>query len=411
MERPFCTIGLSNLQTHPYPRKMSTNEIKAKSRALLLAMALLLAGSAYLAQSTAATSFNNVQVFASSASSHPNGFQFAAYNLTGSLIASYQSPYPAAAFELPSGGYLFTVSSTSFNPLMKYPCPIMAGGTTQGSGSALPAIKSNGSAGSTIAMPACYPQSSEYGYAITNISGPQTVNIEMKNVSALPTTDVTVKVSYVNGTAAADASVYASVVGEYYWWWQNSAIRMGSQTDSNGVAHLVLPSAPTVITAWKWVPVPIEKGQNTIQTTVGGEKINVTVYWQPTYVGLSGSGLLLPPQSAISITLHYQQPNYWVMPMGVASKDAYVGGAPSATIASQPNGTPSSVAQGSSQNYLPSQIPAFQASGVSSPTGSQAGFFGVDAATTAFVLLAVVVLGAAIIVARHRISKPSTPTG
>ncbi|HEV2226835.1 MAG TPA: hypothetical protein VGR56_08540, partial [Nitrososphaerales archaeon] len=382
-----------------------------KSRALLLSMAILLAGGAFLAQSTAATSFNNVQVFVSSSSSHPNGFQFAAYNLTGSLIASYQSSYPAAAFELPSGGYLFTVSSTSFNPLMKYPCPIMAAGAAQGSGSASPMIRSNGSAGSNMMPIACYPQSSEYGYAITNTSGSQTINIEMKNVSALPTTDVTVKVAYVNGTAAADASVYASVVGEYYGWWQNTAIRMGAQTDSNGVAHLVLPSAPAVVTAWKWVSIPIPEGQKTIQTTVGGEKVNVTVYWQPTYVGLSGSGLLLPPQSSISLTLHYQQPDYWVMPMGVASKDAYVGGAPSATVASQPNGMPSLVARGSSQNYLPSQIPAFQASGVSSPAGSQAVLFGVDAATIAFVLLAVIVVGAAIVVARHRISKPSTPTG
>ncbi|HEV2119487.1 MAG TPA: hypothetical protein VGS11_05220 [Candidatus Bathyarchaeia archaeon] len=390
---------------------MSTNEIKAKSRALLLSMTILLAGGAFLAQSTAATSFNNVQVFVSSSSSPPNGFQFAAYNLTGNLIASYQSSYPAAAFELPSGGYLFTVSSTSFNPLMKYPCPIMAAGATQGAGSASPAIRSNGSAGSAVMPIACYPQSSEYGYAITSISSSQTVNIEMKNVSALPTTDVTVKVAYVNGTAAADASVYASVVGEYYGWWQNSAIRMGAQTDSNGVAHLVLPSAPAVVTAWKWVSIPIPEGQKTIQTTVGGEKVNVTVYWQPTYVGLSGSGLLLPPQSSISLTLRYQQPDYWVMPMGVASKDAYVGGAPSATVANQPNGMPSLVAQGSSQNYLPSQIPAFQASGVSSPSGSQAGLFGVDAATIAFALLAVVVVGTAIVVARHRISKPSTPTG
>ena len=394
---------------------MSTNEIKAKSRALLLSMVLLLAGAAFLAPASAKLSFNNVQVFATSASDQSNGFQFAAYNLTGSLIASYQTPYPAAAFELPSGGYLFTVSSTSFNLLAKYPCPMMAGGAAPGAGSASPAIQSNDS---VKAMPiACYPQSSEYGYAITNISGSQTISIEMKNVSALPTTDVTVKVAYVNGTAAADASVYASVVGEYYWWWQNSAIRMGAQTDSNGVAHLVLPSAPSVVTAWKWVPVPIPKGQNTIQTTVGGEKINVTVYWQPTYVGLSGSGLLLPPQNSISLTLHYQQPDYWVMPMGVDSKQAYVGGAPSATVASQPNGTPSLAssnagAQGSSQYYLPSQIPAIQqAGGVSSPS-SQAGFFGVDAATAAaFALLAVVVVGAAIVVARHRISKPSTPTG
>src|SRR5713226_6015007 len=141
---------------------MSTNEIKAKSRASLLSMALLLAGTAFLAQpASTKVSFNNVQVFANSSFSQSNGFQFAAYNLTGSLIASYQTPYPAAAFELPSGGYLFTVSSTSFNLLAKYPCPMMAGGAAQGSSSASPAIRSNDSA---KVMPiACYPQSSEYG--------------------------------------------------------------------------------------------------------------------------------------------------------------------------------------------------------------------------------------------------------
>ena len=78
-------------------------------------MALLLAGTAFLIQPASANSYNNVQVFASSAFSQPSDFQFAAYNLTGSLIASYQTSFPAAAFELPTGGYLFTVSATHFN--------------------------------------------------------------------------------------------------------------------------------------------------------------------------------------------------------------------------------------------------------------------------------------------------------
>ena len=194
----------------------------------------------------------------------------------------------------------------------------------------------------------CYPPSSWYGYQSATVTGSQTINIQMQNVSKLPTSSVTVKVSYVNGTAVADASVYASIVGEwYYWYWQDNGITMSAQTDSNGVAHLVIPTAPSVITAWKWVPVLDSRNGTSIITTVGGEKVNVTIYWEPTYVGLSGSGLLLPPQNSISITLHYQQPDYWIMPMGVSARGAFAQGGQGAALASQPTGTPS-IASGAS---------------------------------------------------------------
>jgi len=358
-----------------------------------------MAGIAFMTQPAVAESFNNVQVFATSVSNNASEFQFAAYNLTGTLIASYQAPYPAAAFELPTGGYLFTVSSTSFNPPTKYPCPIMGTGSSEESGSTAPVVASNGS---IVATPIeCYPQSSEYGYAFLSISGPQTIDIKILNASTLPVTQVSIKASYVNGTAVAGASVYASVVGEYYWWWQNTSIRMGSQTDSSGVAHLVVPRAPAVITAWKWVPVFTGKNGSTIQTTIGGQKVNITFYWQPTYVGLSGSGLLLPPQSNISLTLRYQQPDYWVMPAGVESQGSSIGGAPAATVASQPGGTPSlasslSNTQASNQYYLPSQIPAIQqASGVETTPNGQTGpstAEAVAAAGAAFVAAALVVV-------------------
>lgn len=387
---------------------------KTDARALALSVALLFAGTAFLMQPAMADSYNNVQVFASSDFTHPNGFQFAAYNLSGNLIASYQTSYPAAAFELPSGGYLFTVSATQSQTFSNYPCPIEGSGSGS-AGSSGPGMPSNGS-GSAVIMPVCYMPSSEYGYATATISGSQTINIQMQNVTKLPTSDVTVKVSYVNGTAAAGASVYASVVGEYYWWWQGASISMSSQTDSNGVAHLVLPAAPEVVTAWEWVPILSGKNGSTIQTTVGGEKVNVTVYWEPTYVGLSSSGLIMPPQSSISLTLHYQQPDYWVMPMGVSSKGAYAGMSNGATVASQPNGTPSiassSGAQGSSQAYLPPQIPAIQQSAnPAGSTGGQSGILGVDSLLAATVAIVGVCAAAVLLRIRGLKRRSSTSAG
>ena len=341
--------------------------MQSRKFALLLLATFVVSGVAPAIQlGSAAASFNNVQVFANISPSQSYNFNFAAYNFSGSLIASYQGPFPAAAFELPAGGYLLTASATHFEPFpyaKGYACPVEGVATP----APVPSTKSSGAA----AMPiACYPPSSWYGYQQVTVTGSQTVNIQMQNASLLPTTSVTVKVSYVNGTAAADASVYASVVGEwYYWYWQDHGITMNAQTDGNGVAHLVIPSAPAVVTAWKWVPVLDGKNGTSIITNVGGEKVNVTIYWQPTYVGLSGSGLLLPPQNSLSITLHYQQPDYWVMPMGVRSQGAFAQGGQGATSASQPTGTPSiasssSGAQGN-QYYLPQQIPAIQQSGES----------------------------------------------
>ena len=381
-------------------------------------MALLLAGTAFMVHPASAGSFENVQVFATTPSIQAYNFQFAAYNLTGSLIASTQTSYPAAAFELPAGGYLFTVSATSFSDHIGYACPLAKGGATQGSGTTgttpPPTANVNGSTPS-IVLPVCYPPSSEYGYATASISGPQTINIQMQNVTTLPTTPVTVKVSYVNGTTAADASVYASIVGEWYFWWgPNSSVTMGGQTDSNGIAHLILPVAPAVITAWKWIPITAGSNGSTIQTTVGGQKVNVTVYWEPTYVGLSGSGLLLPPQNSISITLRYQQPDYWVLPANVDSRSASFGGTASGTIANKPSGVPSlastnSAAQGSSQYYLPSQIPAAQqAIGSSVETQPAISIDTVTIATAAFVVAALAVV---FLATRHRLHRPPSPMG
>jgi hypothetical protein len=368
-----------------------------RSKFALLTLAIfLMSGLTSAIQPTAAASYNNVQVFANLTSSQDYSFQFAAYDLSGSLVASYQGPYPAAAFELPAGGYLFTASATHFQTFKAYPCPVEAVATP-----AAPAPKSSNS---PAILPGCYPPSSEYGWQTATVTGSQTINLQMQNISKLPTTDVTVKVSYVNGTAASDASVYSSIVGEwYYWWYQDNGISMYAQTDSNGVAHLVIPAAPAVITAWKWVPIFADRNGSNIQVNVGGEKVNVTVYWQPTYIGLSSSGLLLPPQNSISLSLHYQQPDYWVMPMGVRAQGAYAQGGQGATAANQPTGMPSiassgSSAQGQSQYYLPSQIPSIQQAGSAQvPTAganlASAWTFGAVAAIIAIAGIAVVFVG------------------
>lgn len=393
---------------------MPKAETRIKARVLVLSTVLLLAGTAFMVHSASAGSFENVQVFATTSSSQGYSFQFAAYNFTGSLIASTQTSYPAAAFELPAGGYLFTVSATSFSDHIGYACPLAQGGATQGSGAvgtSPPMANANGSGSTTsIVLPICYPPSSEYGYATATVSGPQTINIQMQNVTTIPAVPVTVKVSYVNGTATADASVYASIVGEWYsWWGSDSSVTMGNQTNSNGIAHLVLPVAPTVVTAWKWISITAGSNGSTIQTTVGGQKANVTIYWQTTYIGLSGSGLMLPPQNSISITLRYQQPDYWVLPPNVDS-----GGASSGTVANQPSGVPSlasadSATQDSSQYYLPSQIPAAdQAAG--SSVGTQPGP-SIDITTIATAAFIVAALAVVFLATRYRLHGPPSPMG
>ena len=382
-------------------------------------MAILLAGTTFMVHPASAESFENVQVFATTSSIQAYNFQFAAYNLTGSLVASTQTSYPASAFELPAGAYLFTVSATSFSDRVGYACPLATGEASQGSASAgiPPAAATNGST-STPILPICYPPSSEYGYATATISGPQTINIQMQNVTVLPTTPVTVKVSYVNGTAAADASVSASIVGEWYFWWgPGSPVTMDGQTNSSGIVQLILPEAPAVITAWKWIPITAGSNGSTIQTTVGGQKVNVTIYWEPTYIGLSGSGLLLPPQNSISIILRYQQPDYWVLPASVDSS-ALPGAMASGTVANQPSGVPSlastnSATQSSSQYYLPTQIPAAQQAMGSLAATQPATSIGIETITIATAAFVVAAFAVALLATRHhhRLHRPPSQIG
>ncbi|MGD0477664.1 MAG: hypothetical protein ABSB29_05800 [Nitrososphaerales archaeon] len=357
-----------------------------------------------------ATSFNAVQIFVSTSTNLQYNYLLSAYNLTGNQVATYQSSFPAAAFELPAGSYLFTVSALREG----YPsCPLCAQpdvevGQVKGNAS------DTSSSGSTTAVPVYLIQSaSEYGYAVETVSGPVTFTIQTQNVTLLPTGPVTVKVTFANGTAAAGAYVSASIIGQnYYWWSPNPSVVMSNQTNNLGIAHLVLPQAPAVITAWDWVPVNQPASNNTVPAKIGGQTINVTVYWQPTYVGLSASAIVIPPDNSVNLTLHYQQPENWVTPMGVKTATANSSGSSNGTIASQPTGVPSTVQSAPSQTgsrseyYLPSTIPLIQSVGstTESTTTSLHALPGGNLTTVAIGATAVVLaaLGAAVVILRTR---------
>lgn len=163
----------------------------------------------------------------------------------------------------------------------------------------------------------------------------------------IATTTLTLRVTYANGTAATGAYLYASVLGgNYYSGYGVSPLTMSGQVGTSGTATLVVPAAPVEITAWNWVPVNLPSSPGSTVVTVGGEKVNVTVTWQPAYVGFVGSLLIVPPQTTGSIVLQLQQQNYWVTPQGVSSTGALTSGAAAATsgpVSSSPNLVPASL--------------------------------------------------------------------
>ncbi|MBI3840797.1 MAG: hypothetical protein HY297_02405 [Thaumarchaeota archaeon] len=324
----------------------------------LVATALILTGTGLLPLAAAAPSFNNLQIFISTSGNLPYSYTVTAYNLTGAQVVSYQTQFPAAAFELPTGDYMFTVSAVFEQGYGCAECLYASASTV---------TTSNG-ADASQSIRYVQPQS-EYGYLIQHVDSSASYTIRTQNVTQLPTAQVTIRASYVNGTAASGAYVSASIVGQwYYWWGQDAKTLLYAQTGKDGVANLVLPQAPAVVTAWMWVPVDLPSSQTTVTKNVGGEVINVTVYWQPTYVGLSASALVIPPAHEANLTLRYQQPSYWAMPLGARVATASSGEATGATVSNQTAGVPSLVNQASVPQsaqtifYLPSKIPSLDGS-------------------------------------------------
>jgi hypothetical protein len=309
------------------------------------------------ARASSSSSYDNIQLFVQT--TQTNGtFQYvaSAYNSSGGLVATSQSQYPAFSFELPSDTYLFTVSATQQSA---YPGPIVY--NSQSSGSATPLIRYWGSG------------YAEYGYLLQKVDSSGSYTITTKSLADIGLTDVTITVTYPNGTAADQASVSASLVGAYYWAGDNNAV-MWNQTGSDGVATLRVPNLPALISAYASVSVILPKNETTTQVTVAGQTVNVTVYWQPMYVEFMGSALVMPPSTSASIVLQAYQPSYYPVPYGVATASG--SGVVSPQTGSAISGAPSSSGQNgaaaaqSTTQGIQNQIPALTL--VSTKTVSQA---------------------------------------
>ncbi len=314
------------------PRVRSRTKTLEETVAVLAFALLLLAngGAVFAKAPDPSISYNDVQVNVQTTTPLNATYIATAYNSSGYMVATSQSRYPTFAFMLPSSTYLFAITALQEGVSRCYP---YAAGVKSGSASAGPAI----------ILPPCFGSNPavEYGYALQQVTGSTNLNIMTQPIDKIPTSNVTIQVKYQNGTAAQGVSLSAYVVGEWYWWGNSNRLVLWGQTDKSGQATLVVPSVPIQVSAWIWLPVNLPKNETTVQTTIGGEKVNVTVYWQPTYVGLAGSALLIPPTSSATVTLHAQQPNYWVMPYGVQTAGAVIGApATSGTIANAQGGVP-----------------------------------------------------------------------
>lgn len=84
---------------------------------------------------------------------------------------------------------------------------------------------------------------------------------------------------------------------------------MYTQTGPDGVAHLVVPAVPLTVSASTSVEVSLPKSQTTTQVNVGGQLVNVTLYYSPNYVYLTAAALLIPPQTSLNLVVT-AQPGY-----------------------------------------------------------------------------------------------------
>ncbi len=237
-----------------------------------------------------------------------SSYDLVAYNSTGTPVASYTGQYPQVTLELPSGTYLFAATANGPEPSQSPVCCVCA---QSGAGIAPPssALKTNSgpSTSSDIALP-CFNGNPpmEYGYSLAHVTGSASLTIATEAPSSIPTADVSVSVSFKNGTAVSGADVSANIVGTDSSWGDNSNLSLYAQTAANGVARLVVPAVPLTVTASDSVQVNLTQSQTTVQVNVGGQPVNVTLYYSPNYVYLSASALLLPPQTSLSMGLTAQ---------------------------------------------------------------------------------------------------------
>jgi hypothetical protein len=206
------------------------------------------------------------------------------------------------------------------------------------------------------------PSSNEYGYALEQITGPSSITINTQNSTSFPTTQVTVHVSYANGTAAQGAWVYASVVDDYYYYY-GSNIVSEAQTGADGTAVLTMPQAPLMITSYLSVPITLPQSQSNVTVIIGGQKVNVTVYWQPNSISLEGQTLIMPPQTSGNITLQYQPQQVYYYPIDTGTSSGPLPPGNSVTTTTM-TATGSVTSQNKAQGNSPGNIPPFNPANV-----------------------------------------------
>lgn len=265
---------------------------------LLLALTILLTSQLPPAFSAAsAQNYNILQVSVQPTNSSFTYYSVTVYNMSGTALTQSSGYFPEFAFQLPSGRYMITALAES-----QYGYPLSLEGKS-----------SNQAAQPSTLIP--FRMQSEYGYAIVDISSSEGLTIKTYPSYNLSTHTLEVSLSYPDGTPVQDAYVYASVIGAGGWYWWNGGqnkLVMWGQTDTSGRTELVVPTLPLEVTAWVWVPIKMPENITTISVNVAGERINVSVYYQPVSAGFSAVALVMPSQATLSMTLHYQQQNYWV---------------------------------------------------------------------------------------------------
>jgi hypothetical protein len=397
-----------NLNPADTVNRAGSRRERAVTPLLLTAALLAVTITAYVGFASASTasttsSFDNVQVAVHTTSGVSNySYTVSAYNTTGGLVASYQSQYAAAAFELPSGTYIFTATATQQETL--YPGPLVSNGGTESQ-----AVTSSGS-GSAVIVCCVYAPSAgsadlccinkspatEYGYASQTVSGPTTLTISTKPLNETSASTLTVRVSFPNGSAASGVYLSASVLGDVYGWAYGSGdVSLSSTTGAQGVATLVAPEAPLLVSAETSVPIVLPLNQTTVQVTVAGVKVNVTAFWEPNYLSFAGKALILPPQDSASIVLKYEPQPQGPIPLGVGTQSATAVATGTMTGAPAKSSTPEqAIAQQSSD-------PASSAAGAATAQPSSS-----DATIGILALLAVAIsvasLGVALFVTRGR---------
>lgn len=275
------------MANHTEGLPQSSKKLGASTIVTLLLLGLAIPSVALVTSAGAAVALNSVDVKITTTSDLPFQYTLIAYNTSGYQVASFYGNYPEAAFGLPSGTYLITAAAYYQN----YVCDRCL----------LDAKGANG----TVTSIRYVPPTSEYGYAVVKVDSPTQVTITTKNSTEATLVNVPVHVRFMNGTAAVGAYVNGYVVGSYYGY-SPDWVTYG-QTDKDGNVNLVLPDAPVQVSASMYIPIQLPQNISTITVDVAGQKVNVTVYWQPNYVNLFGQALILPPQKGAEITLQVQQ--------------------------------------------------------------------------------------------------------